>query len=147
MQRRCAMRARVLDFVCLQLPLRLGLPKTMPGLTNSIAQVPLQASKQSALAAAADAPVEFSAASFTSLPRIPCASVLVRIQVQTLPQSAAPSPLPAAAAAAVPAPLIVPTVHFLDTKALEAAVSPPPLYSDGSYDSTAATPSGSEVLM
>ncbi len=130
----------------LQLPLRLGLPKIMPGLKSKVAEEPIKPPK-SAPALAADAPPDLSAASFTSLPRIPCASVLVRIQVQSLPRSGGPSPHPAPSADVAPARLIVPGFEFLDSKALEAAIAPPPLYSDGSYDSTAATPSGSEVTM
>ncbi len=98
---------------------------------------------------AADSSFDLTAASFTSLPRIPCASVLIRIQVQRLPHSVGPSAsVPAAASTSTHSPPAgTPSVVSLDTKALESAISPPPLYSDGSYDSTAATPAGSEVSM
>ncbi len=141
---------RLSNAVVWQLPLRLGLPKIMPGLTDNASTGSSQA-KQSGTSSIAD----LSAAAFTSLPRIPCASVLVRVQVQTLPSSPGPSPAAvssarAQSAASVPlpsAPLTAPFVEFLDTRALEAAIAPPPSYSDGSYDSTAATPAGSEVSM
>lgn len=97
---------------------------------------------------AADSSFDLTAASFTSLPRIPCASVLIRIQVQRLPHSVGPSPVPVAASTSAHSPSAgFPSVVSLDTKALESAISPPPQYSDGSYDSTAATPAGSEVSM
>jgi hypothetical protein len=125
-----------------QLPLRLGLPKVMPGLRVRSSAVP-------STTPAADTPVDLTTASFTSLPRIPCASVLIRIQVQRLSQSVgssvsipATAPTPDQSASAD-----IPSVVSLDTRALESAISPPPLYSDGSYDSTAATPAGSEVSM
>jgi hypothetical protein len=131
----------VCDAVALQLPLRLGLPRTMPGLSDSLSTAQSQPPQTGAPPGA-----DFSAASFTSLPRIPCASVLIRVQVQHLPRSsdassgASSTPVPAA-------PLTASSVAFLDTRALEAAIAPPPLYSDGSYDSTAATPAGSEISM
>ena len=143
------------DTVTSQLPLRLGLPKIMPGFSGTPAAALPQPSKAAAAAAAAAAaPVDLTAASFTSLPRIPCASVLIRVQVQRLPQSSSPSPAPAIASSpsSSTAPshmpvLPLPSLVSLDTAALEAAISPPPLYSDGFYDSTACTPTGSEVSM
>ena len=128
--------------VDLQLTLRLGLPKVMPGLRVRSPAAP-------STIPAADSLFDLTAASFTSLPRIPCASVLIRIQVQRLSHSVGPSAsVPVAAATSALSPSAgIPSVVSLDTKALESAISPPPLYSDGSYDSTAATPAGPEVSM
>lgn len=123
----------------------------MPGLNDNS----LAALSQPAQSGTSSSGADLSVASFTSLPRIPCASVLVRIQVQTLPRSSGPSPsassppnAPIALSNAVPsARSFAPSIVSLDTKTLEAAIAPPPLYSDGFYDSTAATPAGSEISM